>query len=124
MLGGYNLQAFVLTADAERAKPFYRDTLGLQYIGEDDYGVVFHANGIELRLVKMPGHKPTEHTVVGWIVPDVTAKARELAQAGVPMERYSFLPHDEDGVWTAPGSTTKVAWFKDPDGNTLSIAQH
>jgi catechol 2,3-dioxygenase-like lactoylglutathione lyase family enzyme len=64
------------------------------------------------------------YTVLGWEVDDIAAKAQALTKAGVKLERYgSHLKQDKLGIWTAPGGT-RVAWFKDPDGNLLSISQH
>jgi catechol 2,3-dioxygenase-like lactoylglutathione lyase family enzyme len=124
MLGSYDLVAFVVTADAARAKAFYGETLGLKFVSQDEYAVVFDANGTMLRVTIMPGHTPAQHTVVGWSVPDINVAAAELMNAGVKLERYSFLEQDEFGIWSAPGGKAKVAWFKDPDGNVLSISQH
>ncbi|MCX6590085.1 MAG: VOC family protein [Acidobacteria bacterium] len=124
MLGTSPLVAFVLTPDAERAKQFYGGTLGLKFVSEDDFAVVYDAHGTTLRVTKLPGHQPSEHTVIGWEVADIVAAATELKNAGVTLERYPFLEQDELGIWTAPDRTAKVAFFKDPDGNVLSIAQH
>jgi hypothetical protein len=65
---------------------------------------------------------PAKHTVLGWEVADIHAKTRELTSRGVRFERYDGLAQDESGIWTTP-SGAKVAWFKDPDGNTLSLTQ-
>ena len=123
MLGSYDVVAFVLTTDPARAKRFYGETLGLRFVSQDNYAVVFDAHGIMLRVTILPGHKPSDHTVLGWEVPDVAAAVADLAKAGVSCEKYSFLQQDELGIWSAPGGT-KIAWFKDPDGNVLSVSQH
>ena len=123
-LSKYNIVAFVTIVNVERAKEFYRDTLGLHLVSEEPpFALVFDAKGIMLRLVM--GKEPARGygTVLGWQVTDVAAAVRDLEQAGVRFERYSSLPQDEAGVWTAPGGA-KVAWFKDPDGNILSITEH
>jgi hypothetical protein len=62
-------------------------------------------------------------TVLGWAVPDIEATLAELAGRGVAGLRFENLPQDEQGIWTTPDGS-KVAWFHDPDGNTLSITQH
>ena len=124
MLGSYDVLTFVIATDAAQAKSFYGDTLGLKFVQQDDYAVVFDANGIMLRVTVMPGHTPAHHTVLGWRVPDIQTAAADLVHVGVKLERYSFLEQDELGIWTAPGGAAKVAWFKDPDGNVLSISQH
>ena len=51
------------------------------------------------------------------------ASVTELATTGVEFTRYGFMKQDKQGIWDAPGGT-RVAWFKDPDGNTLSLSQH
>jgi len=124
MLGSCSLTTFILTADAQRAKMFYSETLGLRFVKQDEYALVFDANGIVLRITSLPNHTPSEHPVLGWEVPDIAQTAAALAAAGVAIERYSFIEQDELGVWTGPGGSPKLAWFKDPDGNILSIAQH
>ena len=124
MLGSYNIVAFIAVSDAARAKAFYADTLGLKFVSEDQYAVVFDANGIMLRITPIPSHTPLQHTVLGWNVPDITVAASDLARAGVKFERYAFLEQDENGIWSVPDGTAKVVWFKDCDGNLLSISQH
>lgn len=123
MLGSYDLVTFVITSDAERARKFYGETLGLKFVSQDQYAVVFDAHGIMLRVTIIPGHTPVNNTVLGWVVPDVAAAARELTQAGIQFETYSFLEQDELGIWASPDGSAKVAWFKDPDGNVLSLTE-
>jgi len=121
-LGTHEIVAFVGTANAEQARRFYRDVLGLTLVSEDPFALVFDANGTMLRVARVPNVQPAGYTVLGWRVKDAAATARQLAAAGVPLERYGGMPQDEDGIWTAP-SGARIAWFKDPDGNTLSIGQ-
>lgn len=115
--------AFIVTADRDRAKAFYRDTLGFPLIGEDDFACVFDLNGTALRLSEVAGFRPQMHTVLGWEVGDIAATAAALKAAGVSFSFYDGMEQDALGVWTPPGSTTRVAWFKDPDGNVLSLTQ-
>jgi catechol 2,3-dioxygenase-like lactoylglutathione lyase family enzyme len=124
MLTNAKLVAFVLTADASRARRFYEGLLGLRIVAEDDFALVIDANGTTLRVVKMQETKPSPHTVVGWEVPDVRAAVTALRERGVTFEKYSFLEQDELGIWSPPGGAARVAWFKDPDGNVLSLSQH
>lgn len=123
MLGSSNLIAFILTGDAARAKTFYAETLGLKFVTQDDYALVFDANGITVRISHMPGHTPSEHPILGWQVTDIADTVSELAKAGVKIERYPFLQQDDLGIWTSPDGKAKVAFFKDPDGNVLSLTQ-
>ena len=124
-LAQYDLVAFASIVDVERAKQFYRDTLGLTLVAEEPpFALVFNANGTTIRLGMAKQLPPAHGTVLGWEVPDIAAAIGELAEAGVRFERYpQMMQQDELGVWTAPGGA-KVAWFKDPDGNILSLSQH
>jgi catechol 2,3-dioxygenase-like lactoylglutathione lyase family enzyme len=116
------VMAFVSTCDPARAKAFYRDTVGLNFVSEDPFAIVFDAFGTMLRVSIVQEHTPAGHTVLGWDVADIAATVTELAKAGAKFERYDVLPQDELGIWMSPGGH-KVAWFKDPDGNTLSVTQ-
>jgi catechol 2,3-dioxygenase-like lactoylglutathione lyase family enzyme len=119
-----NLMAFVQIVDVDRARVFYRDTLGLRLVAEElPYALVFDANGIILRLAIVKERPSFPGTVLGWQVPDVTAAVQGLRDAGVQFERYGFMNQDEMGVWTTP-TGAKVAWFKDPDENVLSVSEH
>jgi catechol 2,3-dioxygenase-like lactoylglutathione lyase family enzyme len=123
-LSGQSVIAFVATRDPERAKEFYRDTLGLRLVGEElPFALVFDLRGIMLRVTIVKDLKPAGYTILGWQVPDIAAGAKALQKAGVQFERYPGMDQDESGIWTSP-SGAKVAWFKDPDGNTLSISEH
>lgn len=122
MLNNEKIMSFVGVSDADKARAFYRDTLGLSLISEDGFALAFGVGGVMLRVTLVKEVRPQPYTVLGWQVKDATATARSLAKAGVPLERYAHVPQDEDGIWTAPGGA-KIAWFKDPDGNILSIAQ-
>ena len=123
-LGKYNIIGFATIVDVERAKVFYRDTLGLRLLSEEPpFALVFDANGIMLRLGMGKERTPAVGTVLGWQVPDVAAAVKDLMQAGIQFERYGFMKQDELGIWTTP-TGAKVAWFKDPDGNILSLSEH
>jgi catechol 2,3-dioxygenase-like lactoylglutathione lyase family enzyme len=123
-LGKYNIVGFVTIVDVERAKEFYRDVLGLRLVSEEPpFALVFEANGIMLRLGMAKDLPPARGTVLGWQVPDIVAAARDLERAGVRFERYDFVKQDDLGIWTTP-TGSKVAWFKDPDGNILSLSEH
>lgn len=121
--GSYKLVAFVATRDAARAKAFYGEILGLRLISEDRFAVVFDANGTMLRIAVVQEVASAKYTVLGWQVPDILAAVRELQSAGVGVERYGGMNQDELGIWTSP-SGAQIAWFKDPDGNTLSVTQY
>jgi catechol 2,3-dioxygenase-like lactoylglutathione lyase family enzyme len=124
-LGNQPIIAFIATLDPERARKFYRDTLGLRLVLDElPFALVFDANGTMLRVTPVKEWNPPGFTVLGWQVPDIAAAAKALGTAGVRFERYPGLEQDELGIWTVPGGGARVAWFKDPDGNTLGISQH
>lgn len=124
MLENGNLVAFVMTANADRARAFYEGVLGFRFVSEDDFALVIDAHGTTIRVTKMNEWKPSPHTVVGWDVPDVPQAVLALRERGVTFEKYDFLKQDDLGIWSAPDGRARVAWFKDPDGNVLSVAQH
>lgn len=123
MLDKRTIVAFSATNDPERAKTFYRDVLGLPLQEDSPFALVFAAGGTMLRVQKTTGHKPAPHTLLGFDVPDIAADVRALLERGVHFERYPDMDQDELGIWRAPGSGAKIAWFKDADGNVLSLSQ-
>ncbi len=113
---------FVLITDPVRAKEFYCDTLGLPVQYEDDFAVVVDAGGTALRLAIVPSVPEPAGTNAGWLVDDVSAAVKALTAAGVTFERFAGMDQDADGVWRVPGGGG-VAWFRDPDGNRLSVSR-
>jgi len=118
--------AFVPTRNPAIARPFYEKTLGLRFISDDQFALVFDANGVMLRVVNVSGVKgftTAPFTILGWSVADIGKAVKTLHGKGVTFERYPGMGQDEQGVWGSP-SGAKVAWFKDPDGNVLSVTEH
>jgi catechol 2,3-dioxygenase-like lactoylglutathione lyase family enzyme len=122
MLGSTNIVAFVPTRDAQKARAFYEGVLGLRFIKDDGFALVFDANGIMIRIAKAE-FKPMPFTILGWQVSEIEKVVWDLQKRGVKCEIFGFFKQDELGIWTAP-TGDKVAWFKDPDGNILSVSQH
>ncbi len=122
MLNNSNVVAFVATSKPDGAKDFYQRVLGLRLVYDDPFAIVFDANGVMLRVQKVQEHAPPPYTVLGWDVADIGASVKELSERDVKFERYAWLEQDELGIWTTP-SGARIAWFKDPDGNTLSLTQ-
>jgi catechol 2,3-dioxygenase-like lactoylglutathione lyase family enzyme len=122
MLGSQKLMAFVATRNPGRAKEFYRDTLGLPLVSEDEFALVFDAAGTMLRVTRVQALAAAKYTVLGWQVQDIIGTATHLQREHVALERYPGMQQDELGIWSSP-SGARVAWFKDPDGNTLGITQ-
>ena len=122
MLTSSPIVAFVATVDPGRAKAFYAQTLGLRLTSEDSFALVFDAGGTMLRVATVQELKPAGYTVLGWIVADIENTIRTLIGKGVSFQRYPGMPQDANGVWTSPGGA-RIAWFLDPDGNTLSLTE-
>ena len=111
----------ICTRDRARATAFYRDTLGLTVAYEDSFAAVLNIGGVTLRISIVADFTPHEHTILGFNVPDVAPTVKALREKGVTFNIYPGFPQDELGNLTLPGGTVRVAWFKDPDGNVLSV---
>ncbi len=122
MFSDKELKAFIPTINPEKAKSFYKDILGLKLISEDNYALEFNAKGIRLRVTIVREFRPHPFTVLGWDVDNIVSIIDSLNKKKIFCEKYDFIKQDELGIWTAPGGT-KVAWFKDPDGNILSVSE-
>jgi len=126
MLDQKKLVAFIPSGDPKKAKSFFVDVLGLRLVSEDSFAVVLDSGGIAVRLVDVSSVKnfrPATFTILGWNVDDIQHTVRGLRERGATFERYPGMSQDDLGVWTSP-SDAKVAWFKDPDGNVLSVSEH
>lgn len=122
MLADKDLKAFLPTVKANEAKFFYKDILGLKLLYEDTYALEFDANGTLLRVVFVQEFKPQLFTVLGWNVDDIILTIKSLNEKGIFCEKYDYLEQDNMGIWKSPGGS-KVAWFKDPDENILSLTE-
>ena len=122
MLETSEVIAFVGSADLDRARAFYEQTLGLRVVEHHDFACVFDANGTMLRVTAVAEAARAGYTVLGWRVPDIAAAVRDLTARDVTFLRYDGMDQDEGGVWTTPGGD-QVAWFADPDGNVLSLTE-
>ena len=122
MLHSTSLIAFVATARAEAARHFYESVLGLSLVEDSPFALVFDSNGTTLRVQKVEQVTPAPYTALGWQVTDLEASVRSLRAKGAVFQRYDGLSQDAVGIWKSP-SGAKVAWFRDPDGNTLSLTE-
>jgi catechol 2,3-dioxygenase-like lactoylglutathione lyase family enzyme len=122
MLANKKLKAFVPTVKPHEAKSFYQDTLGLKLLSEDNFALEFDANGTLLRVATVQNLTPHPFTVLGWNVDNIVAVIEQLNNKNIFCERYGFFEQDDLGIWISPNGS-KVAWFKDPDGNTLSLTE-
>jgi catechol 2,3-dioxygenase-like lactoylglutathione lyase family enzyme len=117
-----DLLAFLPSTDLDRSRAFFVDVVGLELESQDGFACRFRSGNTRLRVTLVKELEPHPFTVLGWSVPDIESAVRELEGRGASFERFDFADQDELGIWTAPGGT-RVAWFKDPDGNTLSLSQ-
>jgi catechol 2,3-dioxygenase-like lactoylglutathione lyase family enzyme len=122
-LNNADIMAFIATNDAAKSRAFYVDTLGLRFIEEDGFALVLESAGTRIRVQKAKDYEPPPFTVLGWRVRDIEASAARLSMAGVKLERFEWMSMQDDHCIATFGNGDKVAWFMDPDGNTLSIAQ-
>ncbi len=114
---------FLITTNYDRARAFFERQLGCEFVSLDQFALVMEIGGHQIRISKADNFTPLRGTVLGWEVDDIDAAVDALAQRGVAFEKYSFIQDQQRGIWTTPGGD-RVAWFKDPDGNVLSISQH
>jgi catechol 2,3-dioxygenase-like lactoylglutathione lyase family enzyme len=120
-----DIVAFVPTRNPAAARTFYEGTLGLRFVSEDPFAVVFDANGVMIRAANVSNvkdFKPAPFTILGWLVNDIATTVRGLNKKGLSFERFQGMDQNALGVWSSP-SGAKIAWFKDPEGNLLSVTQ-
>jgi catechol 2,3-dioxygenase-like lactoylglutathione lyase family enzyme len=122
MLDSAKLIAFAPITDSQRARSFYEGVLGLRFVSQDPFALVMNANGTMLRLAVVQSFTPQPFTVLGWEVSNIAETVAALGSKDVKFERFSGMQQDTLGIWTSPGGA-KVAWFKDPDGNVLSVSE-
>lgn len=122
MLTTFPINGFVRISDPERSRRFYEQTLGLAFDYENPYVMVFRSGNTQIIAQIVKEFAPVAATVLGWEVKDIENVVSALRKDGVVFEKYDGMDQDELGIWTSPGG--KVAWFKDPDGNILSVSEH
>jgi len=123
MLDTAKMAGFLITTDYDKARAFYEGKLGFQFVSLDQFALVVRVGEQKIRISRLAPFEPRQFTVLGWEVADIEAVVAWLKQQGVETEKYPFVQDKEHGIWLTPNGD-KVAWFKDPDGNVLSVAQH
>jgi catechol 2,3-dioxygenase-like lactoylglutathione lyase family enzyme len=121
MLDDAHLVTFLPTTDGDAARAFYEDVLGLTFVEDQGFALVFDLHGTPLRITRVESFTPQPFTVIGWAVDDLEATVRGLGERGVTFERFEGMEQDDLGIWDAPGGT-RVAWCRDPDGNTIGLS--
>lgn len=123
MLASSKMVGFLFTNDYQQSRAFFETKLGFQFVSLDQFALVMKAGESSIRISKIPNFVPAQGTVLGWGVQNIEAVVDWLTARGVAFEKYPFVQDQQRGIWSAPGGA-KVAWFKDPDGNVLSVSQH
>ena len=123
MLTSSKIIGFLVTRDYEKARDFYEKKLGLHFLSLDQFALVMRSGPTMIRIVKIKDFKPAQNTVLGWEVDDIEKVVAWLRKQGITLEDYPFIQDRKTLIWAAPGAG-KVAWFKDLDGNVLSVSQH
>ncbi len=123
MLEDAKMVGFLITRNYDAARAFYVDKLGFTFVSLDQFALVIRAAGHNIRITRMESFTPPPGTALGWEVADIEREVDRLRAAGIEFAKYPFVPDKERGIWDAPGGS-RVAWFKDPDGNVLSLSQH
>ena len=94
--------------------------LGLSVLDDDGFACVVDAHGTTVRITAVPERAPAVYTVLGWKVDDLDATIDGLGERGITFLRFDGMEQDDRGAWTTP-TGERIAWFSDPDGNTLSL---
>jgi catechol 2,3-dioxygenase-like lactoylglutathione lyase family enzyme len=123
MLAASKIMGFIPTIDTRKARAFYEGKLGFQFVSEDQFALVVKAGETMIRIAPTKDFTPEPHTILGWQVSNIESVVDWLQARGIATEKYPFVADRERGIWASP-TGDKVAWFKDPDGNTLSLSQH
>jgi catechol 2,3-dioxygenase-like lactoylglutathione lyase family enzyme len=123
MLASGKIIGFVPTKDYDKARAFYEGKLGFEFVSLDQFALVMRAGDHIIRIAKVQNFTPLQGTILGWEVENIEAVVTWLRDRGVATEKFPFVQDRELGIWTTPTSD-KVAWFKDPDGNILSVSRH
>jgi catechol 2,3-dioxygenase-like lactoylglutathione lyase family enzyme len=115
------MMGFLLTTDYDKAKAFFVEKLEFKFVSLDQFALVVNSGENLVRISKVDALSPLHGTVLGWQVKDIETAVTWLKSRGIVLEKYPFMKNAD--IWTSP-SGDKVAWFKDPDGNLLSVSQH
>jgi catechol 2,3-dioxygenase-like lactoylglutathione lyase family enzyme len=115
--------AFLAATDLDRSSRFLTETVGLTLLERTPIADVYDSHGTHLRVSLVEQAPNLPFTVLGWEVADIDQAVDELHARGATFERFDGMEQDERGVWRTPGGD-RVAWFRDTEGNLLSLSQH
>ena len=122
MLGKADATPMVAVKDLDRARKFYEETLGLSEVDDFGEGFMLKSGDTKLSVYRSEFAGTTKATALTFDVDDIDSEVRELKEKGVAFEHYDMEGLTRDGdIYAAEGM--KTAWFKDPDGNILSLLE-
>jgi catechol 2,3-dioxygenase-like lactoylglutathione lyase family enzyme len=126
-LSDFQLRTSIAVSDIQRAVEFYEGRLGLQSLASgpsakiaDGTRVYQSGGGPALNVYQSDTAGKSSATMATWYVDDIEQVIDELTASGVEITRYDEFEHDARGI-TARAGGGRIAWFKDPDGNTFAI---
>jgi catechol 2,3-dioxygenase-like lactoylglutathione lyase family enzyme len=125
MLGTSKATSGFAVRNLKQAREFYERTLGLAVeVLDEEHGVarLMPADGCEVLMYLSADMTPASYTMLNFEVDDIDGAVDELTGRGVTFERYDEFEQDEKGI-VRGGPGPKIAWFKDPSGNVLSVLQ-
>ena len=120
MLGSEDAIATVAVKNLQTAAQFYEGKLGLRKVGEEMQVLVYQSGKSSIMVYQSQFAGTNQATAVTWQVDDVDGAVRALKEKGIAFERYEFPDVKQEGDVHVFGKI-RNAWFKDPDGNILSI---
>jgi len=123
VLSAAPLIGFIPVRDLSRARAFYAGILGLEVTDVSPFAIAIRAGTTMVRLTRVEEFRAQPFTIAGWEVADMDSIIDSLSARGVTFTRYDGMGQDERGIWSTPGGD-QVAWFSDPDGNTLSLTRY
>lgn len=109
--------------DLEKTRRFYEDVLGFTPDIEDPGGISYRSGNGRFNIYPTEFAGTAQHTLIGWHTDDIEASVDELAAKGVTFEQYDYPGLKTDAKGIAQMGEERAAWFKDPEGNILSIWQ-
>jgi catechol 2,3-dioxygenase-like lactoylglutathione lyase family enzyme len=123
MLSNYPLYPTLPAADLDRARRFYEQTLGFTPANEDPEGILYESGGSRFLLYPSQFAGTGQQTVASWEVDDLEKVVTDLRQRGIVFEQYDLpgLKTDQNGI--AELGDTRGVWFKDTEGNILSVSE-
>ncbi|KAG1682723.1 hypothetical protein GQR58_010518 [Nymphon striatum] len=114
---------FLATSNQSASRIFYESKIGLNFVSSDPYALVFNVGEFELRIQVVKSVIAIPYTSLGWSVNNLEKTIEKLSSNGVEFELYENLEQDKHKIWHSP-SGAKIAWFKDPDKNILSLTEY